>query len=101
MTPRGLGVVAVLAVAPTPVAAQFTAALDIGAGTTHSDDAFSGPVAMLAPSFNLETGALRLGASGAYSNGPAGRSRPASIIAGIRAFSALARWSTRARSARC
>ena len=73
MTPRGLGVVAVLAVAPAPAAAQFTAALDIGAGTTRSDDAFSGAVAMLAPSFRLETGGLRLGASGAYSNGPAGR----------------------------
>jgi len=73
MTPRGLGVVAVLTVAPAPAAAQFTAALDLGAGTSRSDDAFSGAVATVAPSFSLETGGLRLGASGAYSNGASGR----------------------------
>jgi hypothetical protein len=73
MTSRGLGVVAVLAIAPAPAAAQFTAALDLGAGTTRSDDAFSGAVATLAPSLAFETGGLRLGASGAYSNGPSGR----------------------------
>jgi hypothetical protein len=59
--------------AAAPATAQFTAALDVGAGTAHSDDAFSGAVASLAPSLAFESGALRLNAAGAYSNGPSGR----------------------------
>ena len=56
MTARTLGVLAALAVGATPVEAQFTGALDVGAGTAHSDDAFSGPVATLAPSITFEGG---------------------------------------------
>jgi hypothetical protein len=73
MTPRALGVLAALAIGTAPAEAQFTGALDLGAGTTHSDDAVSGAVATLAPSFAFEAGALRLGATGAYSSGPSSR----------------------------
>lgn len=73
MTARALGVLAALAVGTTPVEAQLAGALDVGAGTAHSDDAFSGAVATLAPSITFERGSLRVGATGAYSSGPSGR----------------------------
>ncbi|MGE5231332.1 MAG: hypothetical protein ACM3NS_06285, partial [Deltaproteobacteria bacterium] len=73
MIRRVIAIVAALAGTAAPARAQITAALDLGAGTAHSDDAFSGPVASLAPSLAFESGALRLNASGAYSNGPSGR----------------------------
>ncbi len=73
MTARALGVFAALAVGTAPAEAQFTGALDVGAGTAHSDDAFSGAVATLAPSLTFEAGPFRVGATGAYSSGPSGR----------------------------
>lgn len=73
MTARAFGVLAALAVGTAPAEAQFTGALDVGAGTAHSDDAFSGTVATLAPSLAFEAGSFRAGATGAYSSGPAGR----------------------------
>lgn len=73
MIRRALVTLAAIAGGAVPATAQFTAALDVGAGTAHSDDAFSGAVASLAPSLAFESGALRLNASGAYSNGPSGR----------------------------
>ena len=73
MIRRAIAIASALAASAAPAGAQFTAALDVGAGTAHSDDAFSGAVASLAPSLAFESGALRLTASGAYSNGPSGR----------------------------
>ena len=73
MTTRALGVLAALAVGTAPAEAQFTGALDLGAGPAHSDDAFSGAVATLAPSLAFEAGWFRAGATGAYSSGPSGR----------------------------
>ncbi|MGE5232196.1 MAG: glycogen-binding domain-containing protein [Deltaproteobacteria bacterium] len=73
MIRRAIAIASALAASAAPATAQFTAALDLGAGTAHSDDAFSGAVASLAPSLAFESGALRLNAAGAYSNGPSGR----------------------------
>ena len=44
MIRRALVTLAAIAGGAAPATAQFTAALDVGAGTAHSDDAFSGAV---------------------------------------------------------
>lgn len=54
-------------------AAQVHGTLDIGAGTYRPERAIPGGVASIAPTMYLEGGAFRLGASGIYSDAPAGR----------------------------
>lgn len=52
---------------------QITGSLDVGAGTYRPDRAIPGGVASIAPTLLLDYGDLRLGATGVYSDAPAGR----------------------------
>lgn len=54
-------------------AAQVRGSLDVGAGTYRPDRAIPGGIASIAPTIYLERGSFRLGASGIYSDAPAGR----------------------------
>jgi hypothetical protein len=68
-----LSLVALLATAAAPAAAQVRASLDVGAGSYRSDGALSAAVASFAPAFRLDAGPLRFDAIGTYTDAPAGR----------------------------
>jgi hypothetical protein len=68
-----LSYVALVATGAAPAAAQVRASLVVGAGSYHSDGAFSSAVASLAPSFRFDAGPLRFDAAGTYTDAPAGR----------------------------
>jgi hypothetical protein len=53
--------------------AQVRGSLDLGAGTYRPDRAIAGGVASIAPTVSFETDEFRVGASGIYSDAPAGR----------------------------
>jgi hypothetical protein len=53
--------------------AQVHGSLDVGAGTYRPDRAIPGGIASIAPTLYLESERFRLGASGIYSDAPAGR----------------------------
>ncbi len=52
---------------------QVTGSMDVGAGTYRPDRAIPGGVASIAPTLVYQRKALRLGATGIYSDAPAGR----------------------------
>ena len=54
-------------------AAQVRGSLDLGAGTYRPDRAIPGGVASIAPTLYYEEASFRVGASGIYSDAPAGR----------------------------
>lgn len=56
-----------------PAASQVSGTLDLGAGTYRPERAIPGGVASIAPSLRFDAGLFRLGASGVYSDAPAGR----------------------------
>jgi hypothetical protein len=55
------------------VAAQVGGSLDVGAGTYRPDRAIPGGVASIAPTLYFEGESFRVGASGIYTDAPAGR----------------------------
>ena len=55
------------------LAAQVRGSLDVGAGTYRPDRAIPGGIASIAPALYYDTKSFRLGASGVYSDAPAGR----------------------------
>jgi hypothetical protein len=55
------------------LAAQVGASLDVGAGTYRPDRAIPGGVASIAPTLYFEGQSFRVGASGIYTDAPAGR----------------------------
>ncbi len=74
MHPRVAGLLAQSAVLLAgTAAAQVRGSLDVGAGTYRPDRAIPGGIASIAPTLYLERGSFRLGASGIYSDAPAGR----------------------------
>ena len=70
---QDLTLVALLATAAAPAAAQVRASLDVGAGSYRADGSLSSAVASLAPSLRLDAGPLRFDAAGVYTDAPAGR----------------------------
>jgi hypothetical protein len=56
-----------------PLAAQLGGSLDVGAGTYRPDRAIPGGVASIAPTVYFDGDMFRIGASGIYSDAPAGR----------------------------
>ncbi len=74
MTRHGvrLMLVALLATAAAPAAAQVRAALDVGAGSYRPDGSLSSAVASFAPSLRLAAGPIRFDAAGVYTDAPAG-----------------------------
>jgi hypothetical protein len=54
-------------------AGQVSGTLDLGAGTYRPERAIPGGVASIAPSLRYDAGLFRLGATGVYSDAPAGR----------------------------
>jgi len=74
MRPRVAGLVAQGALLLTGAAsAQVRGSLDVGAGTYRPDRAIPGGIASIAPTLYLDGKSFRLGASGIYSDAPAGR----------------------------
>src|SRR5688572_30225961 len=67
-----LMLVALLATAAAPAAAQVRAALDVGAGSYRADGSLSSEVASFAPSLRLAAGPIRFDAAGLYTDAPAG-----------------------------
>ncbi len=56
-----------------PAASQVSGTLDLGAGTYRPERAIPGGIASIAPTLRFDAGLFRLGASGVYSDAPAGR----------------------------
>ena len=52
---------------------QVSGTLDVGAGTYRPERAIPGGIASIAPSMRMDLGRFQLGASGVYSDAPAGR----------------------------
>lgn len=74
MTRRSLCLIAVLGLAVSSRAAgQIIGSVDMGAGTYHPDRALAGGVASVAPTLQMDIGALRVVSSGVYTDAPGGR----------------------------
>jgi hypothetical protein len=62
-----------LAASAGTAAGQVSGTLDVGAGTYRPERAIPGGIASIAPTVRLEAGVFQFGASGIYSDAPAGR----------------------------
>jgi hypothetical protein len=74
VTRQSICLIAVFGLAvSTSAAGQIIGSVDMGAGTYHPDRALAGGVASVAPTLQMDIGALRLVSSGVYTDAPGGR----------------------------